>query len=391
VHGTIEPVLRVEWRPLAELATIAEQWRRLASRALEPNVFYEPAFALAAAPVFGRDVGAGLIWRASELVGVFPARIERRRHGIARPLLVGWTHAYAPLGAPLVDRAESEAVIAAWLDHVVGDPWLPDMVLLPFFPCEGALGRALDAVLARRRGHCRAFAQHRRALLAPAGERASYLDDAIGSKRRKELNRLLKRLSEGGAVSSVSTGDPAAISHAMTEFFNLEAGGWKGRAGTAARDHADIAAFMRAAVDALAAEGKAEISRLCIGERAIAATVTLRSGAAAWCWKIAYDERYARFSPGVQLLRDLTRRLLDDAAVTRADSCATADHPMIDHIWRERLPLADLLILTGSQGAFRFPVACGLESLRRLAIATAKGLRDAARRVRGHASAAKSA
>ena len=65
MHGTIEQVFRVEWRPLAELAAIAAEWRALAARALEPNVFYDPAFALAAAPVFGHDVGrrAGLVAR----------------------------------------------------------------------------------------------------------------------------------------------------------------------------------------------------------------------------------------------------------------------------------------------------------------------------------------
>ncbi len=39
----------VEWRWFAELVPIADDWRDLAARALEPNVFYEPAFALAAA------------------------------------------------------------------------------------------------------------------------------------------------------------------------------------------------------------------------------------------------------------------------------------------------------------------------------------------------------
>ena len=70
----------------------------------------------------------------------------------------------------------------------------------------------------------------------------------------------------------------------------------------------------------------------------IAAMVTLRSGAAAWCWKIAYDESYARYSPGrADPARTSPSGLLDDPSIARADSCATADHPMIDHIWRERL------------------------------------------------------
>src|SRR5580693_1581015 len=54
--------LTVEWRDFAELSSIVREWRELAERALEPNIFYEPAFALAAAPVFGGNAGALLVW-----------------------------------------------------------------------------------------------------------------------------------------------------------------------------------------------------------------------------------------------------------------------------------------------------------------------------------------
>src|SRR5690349_765445 len=97
--------LTTEWRPLATLGGIAAEWRALARRAAEPNVFYEPAFALAAAPVLGADAGAVLV-RSVEprrLIGFFPCRIQARRYGVRLPLLVGWTHPYAPLETPLVD------------------------------------------------------------------------------------------------------------------------------------------------------------------------------------------------------------------------------------------------------------------------------------------------
>ncbi len=108
--------------------------------------------------------------------------------------------------------------------------------------------------------------------------------------------------------------------------------------------------------------------------------MTLKSGATVWGWKIAYDESFARFSPGVQVLVDLTERLLEDATVARADSCATPDHPMIDHIWRERLVLADRLIRIGPERSADFALACALEASRRAAIAGAKRLRDLVRR-----------
>jgi CelD/BcsL family acetyltransferase involved in cellulose biosynthesis len=385
VHGTVDSGLRVEWRPLAELDAIAGQWRALARRALDANVFYEPTFALAAAPVLGHGVGAGLIWtRATtpRLIGFFPARIERRRYGAPLPVLTGWTHPYAPLGVPLVDADRGEDVVAAWLDHISAEPHLPKMVLLPFFPVDGAVAHALDAVLARRGGRSVSFTPHQRALLAPVRERTSYLDDAIGAKKRKELRRQRKRLGDMGQVTSSNAGDASAIAPALDDFFRLEADGWKGRAGTAARDHADIAAFMTTAVTALAGEGKASVARLTVDARAVAAMIVLRSGATneatAWAWKIAYDERYARFSPGVQILLDVTQALLDDRTVARADSCASADHPMIDHVWRERLALADKLVCVGSVRAFA--LARSLETLRRAAIMTAKALRDRVKR-----------
>src|ERR1043165_4582908 len=87
---------RIEWTSLAELADARGEWRDLAARALEPNVFYDPAFALPAARVFGADVGAVLVWSKASprLIGLFPARVERR-YGVMGALL-GRTQPHAP-------------------------------------------------------------------------------------------------------------------------------------------------------------------------------------------------------------------------------------------------------------------------------------------------------
>jgi CelD/BcsL family acetyltransferase involved in cellulose biosynthesis len=387
VHGTIDQRFRAEWRPLVALDGIVAQWRALARRALEPNVFYEPAFALAAAGVFGRGVGAGLVWAcagSAQLVGLFPARIERRRYGISLPVLVGWTHPFGPLGTPLIDRDAGTAVISAWLDHVAASPDLPELLLMPYLPADGPLARAFDAALARRDGTSIAFNRHRRALLAPPGSRSpgsrsDYLDTAIGPKKRKELRRQRKRLAEVGAVTSSIVSAAPEVTAALGDFLALEATGWKGRAGTAASADADARTFMQNAIAGLAREGRAQVGRLFVGDRPIAAIVTLSSGDAAWCWKIAYDESFARFSPGVQLLSDVTQALLDDPSVASVDSCASADHPMIDHIWRERLALSDRLARLTSEQSVSFALAARLEALRRRAIAAAKALRKMTR------------
>ena len=82
----------------------------------------------------------------------------------------------------------------------------------------------------------------------------------------------------------------------------------------------------------------------------------------------------------VLLLLEESQALLDDPNVARADSCATAGHPMIDHIWRERVGLADRLMRLGPRHQLAFAVACRLERARRAAITGLKRLRDLARR-----------
>jgi CelD/BcsL family acetyltransferase involved in cellulose biosynthesis len=381
VHGTIESTLEVEWRPLAELASIAPEWRALAARALVPNVFYEPAFALAAQPVFGRDVGATLVWSRGStrrLLGLFPARTERYRYGVPWPIVVGWVNPYAPLGVPLIDREAAEPVLSAWLEYIASRR--PRLLLLPMFPQQGELARALDTALARRGGASRAVAMHERALLAPADERADYVERVLPRKKLKELGRQLRRLGDNGAVVWDTARDPAAIGAALADFLTLEEAGWKGRAGTAAARSPAIRALLEAAVSALAHEGKAEITRLMLAGRAIAALIVLRSGDTAWCWKIAHDEQHARASPGVQLMLEATKALLAAPGLARVDSCAAPDHPMIDHIWHERLPLADRLVQPGPHGGPAFAFTRALEVARNGAIAAAKRARGLLRR-----------
>jgi CelD/BcsL family acetyltransferase involved in cellulose biosynthesis len=376
MHAPLSPALRVEWRALGALEAIAEQWHALAERALEPNVFYTPGFALAATPVFGADAGASLVWSATgQLLGLFPARIERGPF----KRITGWTHPYAPLGTPLVDRDEPEAVIAAWLDHLAGDLGLPAHLLMPLVPADGRFAKALDAVLMRSGRRQAAFGQHQRALLAPDGARDGYLDHAISTVRRKKLRRQRRQLEEIAPVTFVSASVAADVAAALQDFLVIEASGWKGLAGTAASSTLPLRRFVEAAVGALAADGYARVDRLMLNGNAIAAAVTLRSGDTGWCWKIAYNEGVARFSPGVQLMLELTERVLAEPAIARVDSCATADHPMIDHIWRERLALADRLIAL-KPAAVPFDVVCRVEALRRATIAAAKSMRN---RLRG--------
>jgi CelD/BcsL family acetyltransferase involved in cellulose biosynthesis len=370
-------MLTTERRPLAALAEIVAPWRELAVRAAEPNVFHDPGFALAAAPEFGGGVEAILVWSADmprRLVGLFPFELVARRYGVKLPLLVGWTHRFAPLGTPLVDRDACADAIAAFLDHVAGDETLPNHLLLSWLNEAGPVAQALQSALACRGGGYAPFDRHQRALLRPEAEREGYVERAMSPKRLKKLHRQRHRLGDTGPLSFAMVTAPGEVASALQDFLALEAGGWKGRAGTAIVQDPAIACFASNAIASLAASGQARIASLCCQSRPIASAVTLTSGNGAWVWKIAYDERFSAGSPGVQICLDLTETLLAEPAIAFADSCATPDHPMIDRMWRERLEMADWLV-TLTPGS-RFGLMCRLEAARRRAVALARQWRN---------------
>ena len=148
-----------------------------------------------------------------------------------------------------------------------------------------------------------------------------------------------------------ATTEVTAIAAAIEDFFALEANGWKGKAGTAAASHDNVRGFVTTALSGLAAEGKVTINRLFLDGRAIAAAITLRSGDTAWYWKIAYDEKFARYAPGVLLTAALTEELAENTALARTDSCA-APNSILDYIWGEQLTLCDRLIAVRPEAPF---------------------------------------
>jgi hypothetical protein len=125
---------------------------------------------------------------------------------------------------------------------------------------------------------------------------------------------------------------------------SLEASGWKAMHGTALIQDDGDARFIRRAAPALAENRQCEVVTLTAGDAPIASAIVLRHQERAFYFKLGIDERFAKFSPGVQLTLDLTRHLCDDPAIATVDSTASADHPMINPIWRGRIAIGDVLI-----------------------------------------------
>ena len=333
--------------PLTEIP--ADHWRALAEHAIEPNGYYLPAWELAVnASAHGRTAVSALgAWnesrheRPSRLIGLLPVVSLWRAFRIPLPALVS-ASPYGRLCTPLIDRNSAGEAIKGLIDQARAAG--AHALILRDVSLNGAAMKAFSEVLRQDGMRLEILQSHHRACLDARRDADDVLQDALPAKKLKELRRQRNRLGEHGAVRFDVARTPEAVASATEIFLTLEASGWKAERGTALLQDEGDACFIRRATRELASSGQCEIVTLYAGETPVAAAIVLRHQDRAFYFKLGIDERFARFSPGVQLTLDLTRHLCADAVLATADSTASADHPMINPIWRGRLKIGDVVI-----------------------------------------------
>jgi CelD/BcsL family acetyltransferase involved in cellulose biosynthesis len=344
VHHASQPDATATRAALAPLASVnVDAWRLLAGRAVEPNGYYLPDWELAVDASARGRTGASVIcaWRDTRLTGLAPVISMWRAYRIPLPALVS-ADPYGTLCTPLLDRdqAESAALEIMRGARAAG----AHALIVRAAALDGPAVKAFREELRRDGMRPMLLQSHLRAALDATRDADELLQDALGAKKLKELRRQRNRLADHGAVHFEIARTPQELTSAIETFLTLEASGWKSKRGTAlAQDEGD-AAFIRRAAVALAAHGQCEIISLRAGEAPVAAGIVLRHGDRAFFFKLGVDERFAKFSPGVQLTLELTRHLCADPDIRFADSTAAPDHPMINPIWRGRLAIGDVLI-----------------------------------------------
>lgn len=332
----------VPWAALDNPAAIA-RWDALATRTDEPNPFYESWYLLPSLRALdpGGSVRLLVLTEGEELLGLLPIRHEARYYGHPLPHWRGWVHDNCFLGAPLIARGHERTFwrkVLRWADAQGGTGLF---LHLMHCPVEGALHDALKAELAGRAA-ASVMLEERAALSTDLAPEA-YLEASLAGKKRKELRRQHRRLGEEGELAFERSTDPAGWA---AEFLELESRGWKGAAGSALAADPRTAALFRHALAGAAERGRLELLALRLDGRAIAMLANFITPPASFSFKTAFDEDYARYSPGV-LLQCENLGLIARPDITFVDSCASADHPMIDHFWRERRTIARHSIAIG--------------------------------------------
>jgi hypothetical protein len=214
-------------------------------------------------------------------------------------------------------------------------------------------------------GHFATLSRWQRASLRVSGDFDDWLSTSLDQKRRKELRRLRNRLSEQGDLEIKTLGKKDDPEPFISDFLTLEAGGWKGKSGTALASKPDIAAATHQALAALHKSGKLRFWFMMLDGKAIASLFAYVDGNQASLGKIAYDEAFSKYSPGTLLVLDATESFFREGDVIEIDSSAIPGHPMIDHLWRERTDMADIIFAPSTVSRTRFTAIVMAEKMRR--------------------------
>lgn len=335
----------------ADSSAFCAAWDKLAAAVGEPNPFFESWYllpSLRALDSAGEVVLLCLRDAVGDLTGLIPLRRYPSYYGYPLPHWRNWVHDQCFCGQPLVARGSERAFWRAVLDWCDANKSGGLFLHLLQMPASGPLHDALQAELAvqARPRPAATVLDEWRALIATSLAPDDYLAASLSAKKRKELRRQHRRLEECGALETVRSRSAEGIGAWTDAFLALEAAGWKGRAGSALAHDPAHAALFRASLREAAERGKLERLTLLLDNRPIAMLATFVTPPGAYAYKTAFDESFARFSPGVLLQRE-AMNLVADPAIAWIDSCAAPDHAMIDHIWRERRRMARHSIAIG--------------------------------------------
>jgi len=320
----------------------------LGGASIEPNPFYEPAMLLPALENFaGNAATIFLLVMAKDrqdghqqLVGFFPLEVRKAYHHLPVKHLALWQHPHCFLATPLLHREfvnQSLQALVTWLED--GQHYS----FLKFNLMSGEGNFLTHWKAAFDNPSWKTLEQnYQRAVYKPATGTEDYLKKSMSKKSRKEFRRQLRRLSEKGTQSWETLENPTSVDRWIDDFLTLEASGWKGRSKTALQSTVAGEHFFRTIARNAFEHNHLKVLALHIDQQPIAMIAVFLHGRGGYAFKLAYDEAYRQWSPGVLLILELNRRM--HGQLEWLDSCATPDNSLANRLWLERKPLCNLLV-----------------------------------------------
>jgi CelD/BcsL family acetyltransferase involved in cellulose biosynthesis len=339
-----------------ELRDHASAWQDLADHAMESNAFYEPWMLMSAVKTLGQGKSLHFIFiyeanthgpaGTARLQGFFPVELLLRFRGLPIRTVRLWQHLHCFLCTPLVRAEQAGKTLRALLEWAANGPRAA-LVDFSLVAGDGPFQRFLTKHTDETGSLARVTSSTTRALWKRGDDIEVYLRRALSGGVLKEYRRQRRRLGEIGKLEFNSLLHGDGVDDWIMDFMRLEASGWKAREGTALQTNANQRAYVKEVVQNGFARGQALLHGLFLDGQPVAMLFSFRAGAGIFTFKIAYDETFAKYSPGVQVMLGVLGHLHHDSRFAWIDSCAESDHAMVNRLFRDRRTINTVLLSTG--------------------------------------------
>ncbi len=325
-----------------ELEEYIPAWETLVNNATDENIFFEPSILIPALRYLNHEQAFILLIFADEaskehgLIGLFPLVYRKKYKGLPIHHLSIWQTPQCFLSTPLVHKDYIQTCLEQlfqWLEQT-------QEYFFSFreFLDDSLFSKELEFFLKTKKYRIDEVEQYQRAFLQSNLTKDQYLKQGISSKRRKNWRNRANALAKLGKVKITildKSNTTENIRSWIQDFLQLEQSGWKGKEGTAlACDEKETKYFIEITKNA-ALQRKLLMYKLTLDNQPIAMQSNFIANDGAFAFKVAYDENYSKYSPGMSLELENLDYILSNSQIKWMDSCAMPNS-VVDKLWQER-------------------------------------------------------
>lgn len=337
--------LGVQMRRHADLtATDHKRWADLSTAAGAANIFAQHWFMDAALrhAASARDIRLAIVsgddgaWH-----GVLPLARESRFGRWPAANWQTWSATNQFLGFPLVRPDAASHFWSALFCHLDSRPGGEMLIHCRKFARDDPVCAALIA-------HCKTSGRGFR--MFGRFDRPAHIsgsDAAPDGKKLARLRGLRRRLERDHGPVSVKMLDMGADPAGWIDgFLALEKLGWKGREGSALACAPETEGLFREVITKGQHQGQARLAALMVGGRAVAMSSWFVSGNHGVGFKMAFDEEFRSYAPGLLLMREVAESVGQNPAM-HFDTCAPTAGGCGQPLWNGSRTIFDCAVAIG--------------------------------------------
>jgi hypothetical protein len=345
----------LEHDPLLLPTGFHSDWQSLEERALEPNFYLSPYFALPAVQHLAAKHSPKIYAvhvlesQVKKLVGLAILGKSGSRKEFPLPQMVAYHSPHSYLSGFLLDAEYGKQALQCLFEFLQQSRVHGDGIWLQDWQSDSPQGRMIHSVASEAGMVWHSLYSYERAILRPAKVDDEQYRKSLTNAGGKDLERRIRRLKELGEISSRVLWGKQVTEDTIDRFLALEDREWAREQKTSllAAGHET---FLRQVCEPLRDASRMFVAELLLNGDPIASTINFTAGNQGFAFKIGWEQKLAKFSPGIVNELWFMREVNQSCShLTQIDSGASADS-FINKIWPDRTTLSTGIFVSSMRG-----------------------------------------